>query len=61
MKKVKQRADPLYEKSISPTCENVKAATSVKIFTFWIFSKFVNLRENIEPSKFAIKKKENNV
>ena len=48
---------PLCEKKMSPIRESVKAATAVTIFTFWILSKFVNLRENIEPSRFAIKEK----
>ena len=59
MKERKTNADtpPCVKKSMSPIRESVKAATAVKIFTFWILSKFVNLRENTEPSKFAIQKK----
>ena len=56
-RKKKHRANPLCEKTMSPTRESVKATTSVKIFTLWILSTFVNLQEDIEPSKFAIKEK----
>ena len=59
-KKNKRRHPPCVKKSMSPIRESVKAATAVKIFPFWILSTFVNLRENIEPSKFAIKKIELN-
>ena len=51
---------PCVKNTMSPTRESVKAATSVKIFTLWILSTFVNLQEDIEPSKFAIKEKQLN-
>ena len=56
----KKNTDPLCDNTMSPSRESVKEATSVKIFTLWILSTVVNLQEDIEPSKFAIKEKLNN-